>query len=76
MSCAQILYLTELEQWSPHAVYQATRLFVSNLNAKLVRHLLRPRTVAGLRPRDRARLQSSLDSLPCWLMRAVFRLTI
>ena len=33
---AQILYLTDLEHWSPHAVYQATRLFVSNLNAKLV----------------------------------------
>jgi len=36
----QILYLTDLEHWSTHAVYQATRLFVSNLNAKLVRRLL------------------------------------
>lgn len=34
---SQILYLTDLEHWSPHAVYQATRLFVSNLNAKMVR---------------------------------------
>ena len=31
-----ILYLTDPEHWSPHAVYQATRLFISNLNARMV----------------------------------------
>uniref|UniRef100_A0A0D6QYX7 Bystin n=1 Tax=Araucaria cunninghamii TaxID=56994 RepID=A0A0D6QYX7_ARACU len=30
----EVLYLTEPEKWSPNAVYQATRIFVSNLNAK------------------------------------------
>ena len=32
----EILFLTDPEKWSPHAVYQATRLFISNLNAKMV----------------------------------------
>ncbi|KAL1337993.1 bystin [Arachis hypogaea] len=30
----EILYLTEPENWSPHAFYQVTRIFASNLNAK------------------------------------------
>jgi len=30
----EVLYLTDPEHWSPHATYQATRLFASNLNAK------------------------------------------
>ncbi|XP_044503951.1 bystin [Mangifera indica] len=29
-----VLYLTEPEKWSPNAVFQATRIFASNLNAK------------------------------------------
>ena len=33
----EVLYLTDPERWSAHAVYQATRLFISNLNAKMVR---------------------------------------
>ncbi|KAG1342281.1 bystin [Cocos nucifera] len=33
-----ILYLTEPENWSPNAMYQATRLFASNLTAKKVQH--------------------------------------
>ena len=33
----EVLYLTDPEKWSAHAVYQATRLFISNLNAKMVR---------------------------------------
>ena len=48
MSFSQILYLTDLEQWSPHAVYQATRLFVSNLNAKLVRQPSSPMPCASM----------------------------
>jgi hypothetical protein len=31
---AQVLQLTQPEHWSPNAVYQATRLFSSNMNAK------------------------------------------
>ncbi|XP_076082758.1 bystin-like isoform X2 [Mytilus galloprovincialis] len=31
----QILYLTEPETWSAASMYQATRIFVSNLNAKM-----------------------------------------
>ncbi|CAI4056023.1 snoRNA-binding rRNA-processing protein ENP1 SKDI_02G3550 [Saccharomyces kudriavzevii IFO 1802] len=29
-----VLYVTNPEEWSPHAVYEATKLFVSNLTAK------------------------------------------
>ncbi|KAL5832310.1 hypothetical protein ACOSQ4_017664 [Xanthoceras sorbifolium] len=29
-----VLYLTEPEKWSPNAMFQATRIFASNLNAK------------------------------------------
>lgn len=29
-----ILYVTNPEQWSPHVVYEATKLFVSNMTAK------------------------------------------
>ncbi|KAL4429375.1 hypothetical protein ABPG77_005149 [Micractinium sp. CCAP 211/92] len=36
----EILYLTEPENWSPHAVYQATRMFVSNLNQKMSQRFL------------------------------------
>lgn len=35
-----ILFLTEPELWSPHAVYQATRMFVSNLNARMAQRFL------------------------------------
>lgn len=31
----EVLYLTEPEKWSPNAMYQVTRIFVSNLNAKM-----------------------------------------
>jgi len=36
----EILFLTDPEHWSPHAVYQATRLFISNLNAKMAQRFL------------------------------------
>lgn len=36
----QVLFLTEPETWSPHATYQATRLFISNLNARLAQRFL------------------------------------
>lgn len=35
-----MLFLTEPESWSPHATYQATRLFVSNLNARLAQRFM------------------------------------
>ena len=31
----EVLYLTNPENWSPHAMYQATRLFASNLNVSM-----------------------------------------
>lgn len=31
----EILYCTDPDSWTPAAMYQATRLFVSNLNAKM-----------------------------------------
>jgi len=31
----EVLYLTNPESWSPHAMYQATRLFASNLNVSM-----------------------------------------
>ena len=36
----QVLALTSPQNWSPHAVYQATRLFVSNLNARMAQRFL------------------------------------
>lgn len=30
----EVLYLTEPDKWSPNAMYQATRIFASNLGAK------------------------------------------
>ncbi|PSC71236.1 Bystin [Micractinium conductrix] len=36
----EILYMTDPENWSPHAVYQATRMFVSNLNQKMSQRFL------------------------------------
>ena len=31
----EVLYLTEPENWSANAMYQATRIFASNLNARM-----------------------------------------
>ena len=36
----EVLYLTDPERWSPHAVFQATRLFVSNLNARMAQRFV------------------------------------
>lgn len=36
----QVLFLTDPEGWSPHATYQATRMFVSNLNAKMAQRFM------------------------------------
>jgi essential nuclear protein 1 len=36
----QVLYLTNPEEWSPHATYQATRLFASNLNARMAQRFI------------------------------------
>ena len=35
-----MLYLTDPPGWSPHATYQATRLFVSSLNARLAQRFV------------------------------------
>ncbi|EGF79190.1 hypothetical protein BATDEDRAFT_16966 [Batrachochytrium dendrobatidis JAM81] len=31
----EVLYITKPDQWTPHAMYQATRIFVSNLKSKM-----------------------------------------
>eukprot|EP00878_Enallax_costatus_P025405 GHUV01027180.1.p1 GENE.GHUV01027180.1~~GHUV01027180.1.p1 ORF type:complete len:358 (+),score=108.30 GHUV01027180.1:410-1483(+) len=36
----EILQLTDPEHWSPHAMYVATKMFVSNLNARLAQRFL------------------------------------
>ncbi|KAI8143904.1 Bystin-domain-containing protein [Fennellomyces sp. T-0311] len=36
----EILYLTRPEEWSPHATYEATRMFVSNLKQEQVQRFL------------------------------------
>ena len=35
-----MLFLTEPENWSPHACLEATRIFVSNLNQKMAQRFL------------------------------------
>ena len=45
----EVLFLTDVPGWSPHAAYQATRLFVSNMNARLVR---KPREEKECRKRE------------------------
>lgn len=48
----EVLYITEPEQWSPHATFQATRLFASNLNVKMAQRffnlVLLPRVRADI----------------------------
>lgn len=36
----EILFITNPEEWSPHAVNQATRMFVSNLNSRMAQRFL------------------------------------
>lgn len=36
----EALFLTDPEGWTPHATYQATRIFASNLNAKMAQRFL------------------------------------
>ncbi|XP_062159327.1 bystin [Alnus glutinosa] len=52
-----VLYLTEPENWSPNALYQATRIFASNLGAKkaerFYRLVLLPRVREDIRKNQR-----------------------
>ena len=52
-----MLYLTSPEQWTPHAMFQATRLFASNLNVKMAQRfftlVLLPRVRADIRANKR-----------------------
>jgi len=36
----ELLYLSQPSSWSPHATYEATKIFVSNLNGKMVQRYL------------------------------------
>ncbi|KAG5532352.1 hypothetical protein RHGRI_026844 [Rhododendron griersonianum] len=53
----EVLYLTEPEKWSPNAMYQATRIFASNLGVKkaerFYRLVLLPRTRDDIRKNKR-----------------------
>eukprot|EP00271_Cylindrocystis_brebissonii_P006273 TRINITY_DN18986_c0_g1_i1.p1 TRINITY_DN18986_c0_g1~~TRINITY_DN18986_c0_g1_i1.p1 ORF type:complete len:490 (-),score=139.35 TRINITY_DN18986_c0_g1_i1:1715-3184(-) len=53
----EILYLTEPECWSPNAMYAATRLFASNLNARMAQRfyslVLLPRIRNDIREKKR-----------------------
>ncbi|KMS96133.1 hypothetical protein BVRB_001690 [Beta vulgaris subsp. vulgaris] len=67
MACwEEILYLTEPEKWSPCAVYQATRIFASNMNRKkaekFYKFVLLPRVREDIRKHKRLhkRLHSEL----------------
>ncbi|KAL8506202.1 hypothetical protein ACS0TY_017168 [Phlomoides rotata] len=53
----EVLYLTEPEKWSPNAIYQATRIFASNLGVKKVerfyKFVLLPRVREDIRKNKR-----------------------
>eukprot|EP00246_Nothoceros_aenigmaticus_P017629 TRINITY_DN8794_c0_g1_i1.p1 TRINITY_DN8794_c0_g1~~TRINITY_DN8794_c0_g1_i1.p1 ORF type:complete len:474 (-),score=93.88 TRINITY_DN8794_c0_g1_i1:128-1549(-) len=53
----ELLWMTEPENWSPNAIYQATRLFASNLNARMAERfynlVLLPRLRADIRTHKR-----------------------
>lgn len=36
----EVLFLTDVPNWSPHAVYQATRLFISSLKSRLAQRFV------------------------------------
>jgi essential nuclear protein 1 len=36
----EVVYLTKPEEWTPHAMFQATRIFVSNLKPKMAQRFL------------------------------------
>ena len=58
----QVLFLTDPEGWSPHATYQATRMFVSNLNAKMAQRFMALVLLPHVRQdiRDNRRLHHAL----------------
>ena len=58
MSCwEEVLYLTEPEKWSPAAIYQATRIFASNMISKRAKRfyklVLLPRVREDIRKHKR-----------------------
>lgn len=68
----EVLYLTSPEQWTPHATFQATRLFASNLNAKMAQRffnlVLLPRVRADVRQNRRLHF-----ALFCALKKACYK---
>lgn len=68
----EVLYLTSPEQWSPHATFQATRLFASNLNAKMAQRffnlVLLPRVRADVAQNRRLHFE-----LFCALKKACYK---
>jgi essential nuclear protein 1 len=68
----EVLYLTAPEAWSPHATFQATRLFASNLNAKMAQRffnlVLLPRVRADITANRRLHF-----TLFCALKKATYK---
>ena len=67
-----MLYLTAPEQWSPHATFQATRLFASNLNARMAQRFF----TLVLLPRCRADISAHRRlhfALFCALKKACYK---
>ncbi|CDO95636.1 unnamed protein product [Kluyveromyces dobzhanskii CBS 2104] len=52
-----VLYVTNPEEWSPHAIYEGTKLFVSNLSAKEAQKFV----IGVLLPRFREEIEFNED---------------
>lgn len=68
----EVLYLTQPEAWTPHATMAATRLFASNLNAKMAQRFFN----LVLLPRVRADVQQNRRlhfTLFCALKKATYK---
>ena len=52
-----VLYVTNPEEWSPHAIYEGTKLFVSNLSSKEAQKFV----IAVLLPRFREEIEFNED---------------
>ena len=59
----EVLYLTNPEKWSPHAMFQATRLFASNLNAKMAQRFYSLAAAAARQGRHRRAQAAALRAV-------------
>ena len=68
----EVLYLTGPEQWTPHATAAATRLFASNLNAKMAQRFFNLVLLPAVRG-DIARNRRLHFTLFCALKKATYK---